>query len=99
MIGSYRGLRTVDHAGADAGYRADLIRFSGQKLSVACLCCLGNIEPSSLTRKVADIYLADELEPIAPKEELKRGQASGLGRGPLSTKETILSRVKRLQSL
>jgi hypothetical protein len=31
----YRGLATVDHGGADAGYRADLLRFPQQHFSVA----------------------------------------------------------------
>ncbi|HLY19426.1 MAG TPA: serine hydrolase domain-containing protein, partial [Bryobacteraceae bacterium] len=41
--GKYRGLPTVDHGGADAGYRADLIRFPEQHFSVACLCNAGEI--------------------------------------------------------
>ena len=39
-IGKYRGLNTVSHAGGDAGYRADLIRFPDQHFSVALLCNL-----------------------------------------------------------
>lgn len=62
-IGTYRGLNTVDHGGADAGYRADLIRFPDQHFSVACLCNLATANPSDLTRKVADIYLAKEMKP------------------------------------
>ena len=62
-IGSYRGLKTVDHGGADAGYRADLIRFPDQHFSAACLCNLATANPSDLTRKVADIYLAKEMKP------------------------------------
>lgn len=53
---TYRGLHTVDHGGADAGYRADLVRFPEQHFSVACLCEKGEISPSELTRKVADVY-------------------------------------------
>lgn len=60
--GKYRGLATVDHAGADAGYRADLVRFPDQHFSVACLCNKGEINPSELTRKVADIYLAERFK-------------------------------------
>jgi CubicO group peptidase (beta-lactamase class C family) len=33
-IGKYRGLNIVSHAGADAGYRANLIRFPDQHFSV-----------------------------------------------------------------
>jgi CubicO group peptidase (beta-lactamase class C family) len=61
MHGTYRGLRTVDHAGADAGYRADLLRFPEQHFSVACLCNLAETNPSQLTRRVADIYLAKQV--------------------------------------
>jgi CubicO group peptidase (beta-lactamase class C family) len=58
MIGKYRGLNTVSHAGSDAGYQADLIRFPNQHFSVALLCNLASINPSTLSRRIADIYLA-----------------------------------------
>lgn len=64
--GKYRGLPTIDHGGADAGYRADLLRFPEQHFSVACLCNQGEINPSELTRKVADIYLAGQLKELPP---------------------------------
>ena len=64
--GTYRGLATVDHGGADAGYRADLLRFPQQHFSVACLCNQAETNPSDLTRKVADIYLADQLKEAPP---------------------------------
>jgi CubicO group peptidase (beta-lactamase class C family) len=65
-IGKYRGLNVVDHAGSDAGYRADLIRFPDQHFSVALLCNLASISPSALARRIADIYLASSLGPAAP---------------------------------
>jgi hypothetical protein len=64
--GKYRGLRTIDHGGGDAGYRADLLRFPDQHFSIACLCNQGEINPSELTRKVADIYLAEQFKEPAP---------------------------------
>lgn len=68
--GIYRGLHTVDHAGADAGYRADLVRFPEQHFSVACLCNKGEINPSDLTRRVADIYLSEQFkEPAAVRAD------------------------------
>ena len=66
VIGTYRGLNTVDHAGADAGYRSDLIRFPDQHFSSACLCNLATANPSNLNRKVAEIYLAKEMKPADP---------------------------------
>ncbi|HTQ57383.1 MAG TPA: serine hydrolase domain-containing protein [Bryobacteraceae bacterium] len=62
VIGKYRGQPTVDHGGADAGYRADLLRFPEQHFSVACLCNKGEINPGDLTRKVADVYLAEQFK-------------------------------------
>jgi CubicO group peptidase (beta-lactamase class C family) len=57
-LGAYRGLRTVEHNGADAGYRADLIRFPDQHFSVASLCNRADADPSQKVREVADIFLA-----------------------------------------
>jgi YD repeat-containing protein len=65
-IGKYRGLNIVNHAGADAGYRADLIRFPDQHFSVAVLCNLESINPSALARRIADIYLASSLGAATP---------------------------------
>jgi len=65
-IGKYRGLNIVSHAGADAGYRANLIRFPDQHFSVALLCNLASINPSALGRRIADIYLASSLGAATP---------------------------------
>lgn len=62
-IGTYRGLPIVEHTGGDAGFRSDIIRFPEQHFSVAILANLASIVPSSLARGVADIYLADVLQP------------------------------------
>ena len=66
VIGKYRGLNTVDHGGADAGYRSDMIRFPDQHFSSACLCNLATTNPSDLNRKVASIYLEKEMTPAEP---------------------------------
>ena len=65
-LGKYRGLRTVGHSGADAGYRADFLRFPEQHFAVACLCNNGETNPGELPRSVADIYLAAEFKEPAP---------------------------------
>ncbi len=66
MVADYRGLRRVSHSGSWAGYRAEMIRFPDQKLSVVTLCNLGTANPSALAQRVADLYLADKLQPEAP---------------------------------
>jgi CubicO group peptidase (beta-lactamase class C family) len=67
MVGSYRGLRTVSHGGSWGGYRAELLRFPTETLSVACLCNVARSNPTGLARRVADVVLADRLAP-APAE-------------------------------
>lgn len=59
----YRGLKVVDHGGGDAGYVADMVRFPAQHFSVATLCNLSSIDPTEMSQRVADIYLARELQP------------------------------------
>ncbi len=62
-IADYRGLRTVSHGGSWGGYRAELLRFPDQHFSVACLCNVGNTNPSRKAREVAEIYLAPQMRP------------------------------------
>lgn len=66
-LGEYKGLKTVGHGGSDAGYRADFIRFPDQRFSVVCFCNVSTANPSMLTRRVADIYLADKLKQEPPR--------------------------------
>ena len=59
VITDYRGLKVVQHSGADAGYRSHLMRFPEQYFSVAILGNLSTMNPSKLAKRVADIYLAE----------------------------------------
>jgi CubicO group peptidase (beta-lactamase class C family) len=73
-VSSYRGLPTVGHSGALYGYRTNILRFPEQRFSVVCLCNLQSAAPGNLSRKVADIYLGEELhaeasEAPAPNEK------------------------------
>ena len=63
FISTYRGLKTVRHGGAWAGYRAELLRFPDQRTSIACLCNRGDADPSSFADQVADVLLAASLKP------------------------------------
>lgn len=64
VVDQYRGLRSVSHGGAWGGYRAELLRFPEQKLSVAALCNVANSAPGALARSVASVYLAERLAPV-----------------------------------
>jgi CubicO group peptidase (beta-lactamase class C family) len=61
-IGTYRGLSIVEHDGALFGYRAEILRFPAQRFTVLCLCNLATASPGLLSRKVADVYLAKDLQ-------------------------------------
>ena len=61
-IGKYKGLPTVEHGGADAGYRSGLTRFPEQHFSAAVLCNSAETDPNTLIYRVADVVLAKELK-------------------------------------
>jgi CubicO group peptidase (beta-lactamase class C family) len=58
---THRGLKTIAHGGSFIGYRAELVRFPTEKLSVAVLCNDYTAAPEQLAVRVADLYLADKL--------------------------------------
>jgi CubicO group peptidase (beta-lactamase class C family) len=57
VLGRYRGLPTEEHNGADAGYRAELLRFPEQRLTVAILANASDVGATSLAYRIADMYL------------------------------------------
>jgi CubicO group peptidase (beta-lactamase class C family) len=77
VVGKYKGLPTVDHAGGDAGYRSDMTRFPEQHFSVAVLCNYAETDPSSLARLVADIYLAQDLKGPEPSAAVTATPGAG----------------------
>jgi CubicO group peptidase (beta-lactamase class C family) len=66
-IGEYRGLRTVGHSGGDAGFRSYVVRYPDEDVAVVVLSNLGDFSPSSMARRVADVYLAERLEDEEPE--------------------------------
>jgi CubicO group peptidase (beta-lactamase class C family) len=70
-IGTYKGLPTVGHGGADAGYRSNIVRFPDQHVGISVLCNSAETNPSTLSNQVADILLAKDLKtpPTAPAKE------------------------------
>jgi CubicO group peptidase (beta-lactamase class C family) len=79
-VSTYRGLPAESHGGSWAGYRAQLMRFPQQHLSVACLCNNGGTaNPSRLAQKVAEIYLGDLMTPAAEKKAAETPTAAPAG--------------------
>ncbi|OGD17628.1 MAG: hypothetical protein A2Y69_10090 [Candidatus Aminicenantes bacterium RBG_13_59_9] len=85
FIGERKGLKTVSHGGAWAGFRAGFVRFPEQKFSVICLTNLGSQNPDDLCYKVADIYLADLIKE-KPQEEKKKAEPVVLSKQELEEK-------------
>jgi len=63
--GRYRGLRTVSHSGADAGYRSAFLRFPDQRTTFVALCNFPSANPMDRAYRVAEVYLGDAMEPRA----------------------------------
>jgi len=84
VVGKYKGLPTVDHAGGDAGYRSDMTRFPEQHFSAAVLCNAANTNPPALVRQVADILLAKDLKAPEPTPATEIAKSSG---APLSAEQ------------
>jgi CubicO group peptidase (beta-lactamase class C family) len=78
VVGKYKGLPTVDHGGADAGYRSDLTRFPDQHFSAAVLCNSAETNPSGLVRQVADIVLAKDLQAMESTPAKESAKSAGL---------------------
>ncbi|HRI43321.1 MAG TPA: serine hydrolase domain-containing protein [Fimbriimonadaceae bacterium] len=63
----YRGLEAVEHAGADAGFRSEYIRFPGQRLSIILLSNRATFAGPEVARQIADILLATEFSQPKPQ--------------------------------
>lgn len=91
FIGEYKGLKTISHGGAFVGFRAELVRFPEQNLSIAIFANRGDANPTGMAYQVADIVLKDQLkespkndtqsapqnEPTKPKVEFSLEQMAG----------------------
>lgn len=58
-IGTYRGLKTVSHGGVHAGFRAQLLRFPEQHVTIILLSNFGALPFEELSTTVADLFLAE----------------------------------------
>lgn len=66
QVGTYKGVRQVQHSGSTAGYRGHLARFPDQKVAVAVMCNTASGNATALLYQVADLYLAGHVRDDAP---------------------------------
>ena len=64
--GTYRGLPTVSHGGALAGYRTNFLRLPGEKLTVVTLCNNATANAGRLAQMVAELYAPAGMSAAAP---------------------------------
>jgi CubicO group peptidase (beta-lactamase class C family) len=77
FVSDYRGLHRVEHSGATAGYRADVLRFPGRGLAVAVLCNAANAAPTQYANQLVDSLLAPSLGPaVASRNQRPRADSS-----------------------
>ena len=63
FITTYRGLPILEHGGELFSYHSDILRFPQKRFTVITLCNASSADPEGLSRKVADIYLEQDLQP------------------------------------
>jgi len=62
FVGEYKGLKEIQHGGADAGYRSYLTRFPDENFSVVVFSNSAEFNPGRIAHKVVDIYLKDKIK-------------------------------------
>jgi CubicO group peptidase (beta-lactamase class C family) len=75
FVRTYRGVPEISHGGSTAGYRAYLLRFPQQKVSVAVLCNAANANAEGFARGVADLYLDASVKAAARPAAVSLGAA------------------------
>jgi len=100
VVREHKGVKVVEHGGAWVGFRAAIVRFPEQKLSVAVLANLGSIDPSGLAFSIADIYLADLIkEPAKPEPAKAAGAAGAAPAAPAPTTSSYVAPKAELEAL
>jgi CubicO group peptidase (beta-lactamase class C family) len=63
---TYKGVREVDHSGGTAGYRAHLVRYPDQRVSVAVLCNVGSAAATNYAKAIGELFLTNLKPATAP---------------------------------
>ncbi len=77
-IGTYKGLKTIRHGGAFVGFRAELLRFPEEHLSIAIFANRADANPSVKAEQVAGVLLKEKLvEPEGAGEAMAQDDHAG----------------------
>ena len=65
-VRTHRGLPIVSHGGSFPGWESKMVRFPTARTTFICLANTDDLDVSGLVFEVADVLLADRLDPTAP---------------------------------
>lgn len=71
FVSNHKGMKHIEHGGADAGYRTFFARFPDQDFAVVVFGNDAAFNPNRMAYNIVDIYLEDQLE-VEKKEEVKK---------------------------
>lgn len=83
VVGTYRGVPTVDHDGAWAQFSTYVGRFPAQRFGVIVLANTATINATQMAHRVADIFLTQDLAPRPPVADTANAPAVTLARAVL----------------
>lgn len=66
VVSTYRGQKEVGHSGSTAGYRAHLVRYPDQNVSVAVLCNGSSGQATAYAHAVAEVLMPGAFSPAPP---------------------------------
>jgi CubicO group peptidase (beta-lactamase class C family) len=71
LPGKYRGLRRRQFTGGAWGMTSAMTQFPDQEFTAICLSNCEEITAWHITRRIADLYLADRLQPVAVRPTMR----------------------------
>lgn len=74
ILDKYRGLETVEHGGAFAGFRSTIIRFPKIHSTVVVLGNRADLNPDALAKEIADVAFAKAFSKNEKKSKEKKGE-------------------------
>lgn len=60
-IRDYKGLKTIEHNGADAGFRTSMVVFPKEDLVVSVFSNIGTFKPEYYAKKIGELFIDEEL--------------------------------------
>ena len=69
FLETYKGLKNINHGGSFVGFRAELMRFPEEKVTIAIFANRADANPTQMAYQVADIVLQERISLSEPETE------------------------------